>query len=354
MAFGTNNTLDTLAASQQSIAAYGEDRAFEAIDAALMAHNEIMNSMKGDFIETSTDRQRRYGGADALTMDEVDEFGRGDAQKIAAGVTVGFPLRLFDITLQWTRKYFQNATGAELAAQFRAALDAHRKRNIREIKRAIFTPTNNASYVDRLIDNVTLSLKALVNADSAAIPVGPNGETFNGATHTHYLARVGGSVAASDVIALLETVREHYATGQQYLYINRAQEAAIRAMTSNFTAYLDARIVGATNANQAQGNLSPANLYNRAIGIFDGAEVWVKPWVPASYMFMWIKGAPPPLVMRERNAGSSAMTLAAEDEAYPLRARTMESEFGVSVWTRTNGAVLFTGATSYSAPTLTD
>lgn len=354
MAFGTLNTLDTLAASQQSIAQYGEDRAFEAIDTALTAHNEIMRSMLSDFVEFTTDRQRRYGGADNMTMDEVDEFGRGDAQKISAGVTVGFPLRLFDVTVQWTRKYFQNHTAAELAAQFNAALTAHRRRVQREIKRAIFTATNNASYVDRLVDNVTLSLKALVNADSAAIPVGPNGETFNGASHTHYLARAGGSLVASDVTALLETVREHFATGEQKLYINRAQESAIRGFTSNFTAYLDARIIGQTDENQARGTLSPQNLYNRPIGIFDGAEVWVKPWVPASYLFTWIMGAPQPVVIRERAAGTSNLVLAAEDEAYPLRARTLEAEFGSGIWTRTNGAVLYTGDTTYASPTITD
>jgi len=353
VAYGTLTTLDTLAASQQTIADIGEDNAFRAIDASLQAHNEIMRSLV-PFAEMTTDRQRRYGGDDNMSLDEVDEFGRGDAQKIAAGVTVGFPLRLFDVSVQWTRKYFQNATGAELAAQFTAVQKAHRKRVIREIKRAIFTPTNTDNWVDRLVDHVELDLKALVNADSAAIPSGPNGESFDGATHTHYLARAGGSLAASDIVALLETVREHYNSGQQMLYINRAQEAAVRAMDANFTAYLDARIVGSVTENQSRGTLAPTNLYNRAIGVFDGAEVWVKPWVPANYMFTWIDGVPPPLVERERRAGSGNLVLAAEDEAYPLRARTLEAEFGFGVWNRTNGAVLYTGNTSYSAPTITD
>jgi hypothetical protein len=288
-----------------------------------------------------------------MVMNKIDEFGRSDAQKVAAGVTVGFPLDNNDINLQWTRTYFENATGAEVAAQTQSAIDAHRNAIIRDIKIAVFTPTNNSSYIDRRVDSVTLALKALVNADSAAIPTGPNGEVFDGATHTHYLARAGGAVAASDVVALLETNREHFATGNQYLYINRAQEATIRGFTANFTAYLDARIVGADTANQAAGELAPQNLYNRPIGIFDGAEVWVKPWVPASYMFAWIEGAPKPLVMRERRAGSFMLRLMAEDERHPLRARAWEAEYGISVWTRTNGAVLFTGNTSYTTPTIT-
>jgi hypothetical protein len=353
MAYGTLNTLDTLAASQQTIAQYGEDRAFEAINAALAAHNEIMNDLigGGGLVERTTDRQRRYGGADNMSMDEVDEFGRGDAQKIAAGVTLGFPLRLFDISVQWTRKYMQNGTTAELAAQFTAATDAHRKRVTREVKKAVFTPTNNTAYVDRLIDNVTLALRALVNADSQQIPLGPNGETFDGATHTHYLATA--SLTAANITSLIETVREHFATGTQFLYINRAQETAVRGFTSNFVAYLDARIIPGSGTTTAQGSLDKSNLYNRAIGIFDGVEVWVKPWVPANYMVTWIDTIPP-LVLRERNPGSAALVLAAEDEAYPLRCRTLEAEFGVGVWTRTAAAVLQTNNGTYQTPTITD
>jgi hypothetical protein len=352
MTYGTLNTLDTLAASQQTIAQYGEDRAFEAIAAALQAHNQIMGGLITGFVEPTTDRQRRYGGPNSMTMNKVDEFGRSDAQKVAAGVTVGFPLDNNDINLQWTRTYFQNATGQEVAAQVTSAMDAHHLAIIRDIKIALFTPTNNSSYIDRRVDNVTLAIKALVNADGAAIPTGPNGETFDGSTHTHYLARVG-ALAASDIVSLLETNREHFATGQQYLYINRASEAAVRGFTTNFTPYLDARVIGPDTANRARGDLAPVNLYNRAIGIFDGAEVWVKPWIPANYMFAWVEGAPKPLVMRERRPGSFMLTLMAEDERHPLRARAWEAEYGFGVWTRTNGAVLYTGGTSYVSPTIT-
>lgn len=349
--YGTLSVLDTLRASQQSVVEYGEDKAFEGIELARQAHNNIVNEMVSSFVEASIDRNRRFGGDNTMVMDEVDQFGRGDAQKVAAGVNVGFPLRLFDVSVQWNRKYMQNTSVAELAAQFIAAQTAHVKSIQREIKRAIFTPTNK-TFLDRLVDNYSLDLKAFSNADSSEIPPGPNGETFNGATHQHYLARAGGSLAASDISALLETVIEHHNSGGAMLYINRASETAVRAMTSNFTAYLDARIVPGSGLTVAQGNLNQTNLYNRAIGVFDGAEVWVKPWIPASYMFAFVSGAPKPLVLRERRPGSGGLQIAAEDESYPLRAQTLESEFGVGVWTRTNGAVLYTGDTTYAAPTI--
>lgn len=347
MAYGTLSVLDTLASSQQTIAAFGEDNAFSAIAAMLAAHNAQVAEMTADLMETTTDRQRRYGGDDSMAMDEVDEYGTADAQKITAGVTVGFPLRLYSISLQWTRKYFENALGAEVAAQAIAARDADMKALQREMKRAIFKPTN-ATFVDRLVDNVSLAVKAFVNNDGAAVPVGPNGETFAG-THNHYLGTA--SFVAANLTSLIETVVEHHNVGQVKVYINRAQEAAIRAFTG-FTAYLDARIIPGSATTSATSTLDNSNLYNRSIGLFGGAEIWVKPWMPAGYVFAFVDGGPRPLVYRQRRPGAG-FELDYEDEAHPLRAKGWSREFGIGVWRRTAGAVLDTVNASYTAPTIT-
>jgi hypothetical protein len=353
--YGTLSVLDTLASSQQTIAQYGEDNAFADIQRALEIHNRILQGSMMGLVERTTDRQRRYGGASTMTMAKKDEFGRSDAQKVAAGVTVGFPLELFDETVQWTRKFMENATAAELAAQFTAAQDAHRTRVQNEMLRALMSPTNY-TFEDHLVDYVDLAVKRLVNADSAAIPLGPNGEVFDGATHTHYLARVS-TLAASDITGAINTVIEHHSVGQPMLYINRANEAAVRAFTGagEFLAYQPVTIQPSDNTVRATGGPLPgAPLDNRPIGIWgtSNTEVWVKPWIPANYMFAYVAGSPAPLVLRTRNAGGGGLVIAAEDEHYPLRARTLESEFGFGVWTRTNGAVLYVGGTSYVAPTI--
>jgi len=292
-------------------------------------------------------------------MDELDEYGRPAPQKITAGDTVGFPLRKFGIGLQWTRTALMIMLTTEIAAQTVAAMDADTKVIQREIRRAIFTPTN-IQFIDRLVDSVTLPVKRLLNADGSAIPLGPNGEVFNGATHTHYLFTTGVAVAAADMNALLETVIEHQPMGQALVYINRVEEAAVRAL-AGFTAYLDARLVGATTATQATTPLDYRNVHlnDRAIGVYSAggvsAEIHVKPWIPAGYLFAWVQGAPPPLVMRTRTATSGNLELVYEDENHPLRAKAYEREMGVAAWTRTNGAVLYidTGNTdTYVAPTI--
>lgn len=351
MTFGTLSTLDTLAAGTTvSLAQFGEDRAFEQIQATLDAHNAQLRDAMGTLVEMTTDRLRRYGGTDSMDMAELDQFGTPDAQKVSAGATVGFPLRLYGRSVQWTRKYFQNVTAAEFAAQFLALTDADVKLVQRELKRAFFTATNNTTYKDVLLDNVTLALRRLVNADSEPIPLGPNGESFTASSHTHYLYTASTSLAAADVTALILAVAEHYAMGVVRVYINAAQEAAMRALTG-FTAITPTFVTPATSAAAIVQNYDTRNLGNRLIGYFGSnyAEAWVKPWIPAGYLFAYVDGAPAPLVMRERRAGSGGMQIVADDEQYPLRARTVEREFGMGVWNRTNGAVLMIDSGSAGA-----
>lgn len=348
--FGTVALADLLAATSQSVIELGEDRVFAMVTAALEAQNAIMRDLV-PFAETTTDRRRRYGAADDMTFDLVDEFGRADAQKIAAGADVNFPMYKWQRSVQWTRDALRRMTGAEMAAQIQALQQGDIRAQIADFKRAIFTPTNR-TILDRHRDGVSLAVKALVNADSAPIPLGPNGETFNAGTHTHYLGT--GSFAASDLSALVDTVVEHHPTGQPMLYINKAQEAAVRGFTG-FYQYLDARVSrgGGATSDVAAGSLDLMNPNNRAIGIFGAAEVWVKPWMPASYVFAWVQGAPPPLARRVDPVTNGDLEMAADNEAFPLRARTFERMFGYGAWNRTNGAVLYTANATYAAPTIT-
>jgi hypothetical protein len=355
MAKGTLSLHDLQQLNNTSIITYGEGQAFEAIYDHIQVHNQVVDELLAIYVERGTDRIIGYTGEnDTVEFQALDEYGVPLAQKVAATPTnLGFPMRRRGIGLQWTRDWFLWHTPAELAAQVAARTSADIRAIIKDIKTAVFTPTNS-TFIDALVDRASLPVKALVNADGMYIPPGPNGESFDGSTHTHYLARAGGSLAASDVSALIDTVNEHYQTGNVLLYINSAQEAAIRAMTSNFVGYVDPRIRQPTTATYADGRtLDVYNSSNRAIGIFDEAEVWVKPWVPASYMYCWIQGGPKPLFLREPERGERGLRLIVNDEKYPLRAQAFARDYGIGVRNRLNGAVLYTGGTSFVTPTFT-
>jgi hypothetical protein len=353
MAFGTLSSLDSLAAVRQSVADYGEDNAWASINAALAAYNRQIDGMTGDLMERTTDTQRAYGTMDTKVMQEMDQWGSPDAQKVTAGVTVGFPLRRYGDALQWTRQFQTMQTVGQLAAEIDAIATADRRNLIRAAKVALFTSTN-ASFVDKLGGgpgspaNVTLAVKALVNNDGANLPVGPNGETF-ATSHTHYLANA--SLTAAVVINAIVTVQEHYNSGTPVVYISQTDEAAFRALTG-FIADVDTRIVQPQTATYTTVPVNYANLYDRRIGLFNGAEVWITPWMIANYCFVYVRGAPVPLAMRVPAMGTADLELVYDDERHPLRARGYQRMFGIGVWNRTNGAILQFNNGTYTIPTI--
>jgi hypothetical protein len=351
--FGTYTLADLLAA-QVPVVQFGEDNAFQAISDALAVHNRITNEIISDLADVTTDQLRRYGGPSSMVMLPADQFSRVDAQKLTAGSNIGFPLAPYQVSLQWSRFALERLQTNELAVQFTAAQDADIKNIQLLLKTAIFTSTNS-TFVDNLVNGLLLPVKAFLNADSAPIPLGPNGELFTASTHTHYLGvATGGAPTQAEVYALIETVIEHYATGQPILNINRAQETLVRAF-AGFQPYFDTRASAALTITRGTAGLNPIALYNRAIGLLDGAEVWVKPWIPASYMFAYMSGAPKPLVMREEPNAPSGLRMMADNEQFPLRANTMQRVTGAGVWNRPNGAVLdcTTGSGTYTIPAVT-
>ncbi|HEY7234902.1 MAG TPA: hypothetical protein VH539_12180 [Gemmatimonadaceae bacterium] len=346
-------SIDTLLAARfVSAAKFGLDNIAAILANDLQNHNLLMQQMIADFCDVTGDRQRIYGTSDSTIMYTVDEFGRAPTQKPALGITVAFPMKLFQYAIGWTRKWLENHTPNDMAIAQQAAQKAHRRKVRSEVQRSFFL-TANYSWPDYLVDNIALSVKRLVNADGAGIPDGPNGEVFNSATHTHYLANA--TLTPAFATSVINTVVEHGWGGQVRVYISQADEAAWRALTG-FVAYLDPRLTASVNQNQALGTrVDITRLDNRAIGIFGAAEVWVKPWIIPSYFFAFDATTDAkPLCIRTRSGSMTAdgLNIAAELDMYPLHAQYMETEFGVGVWNRTNGACGYVGGASWVDPVI--
>lgn len=312
-------------------------------------HNAIMTDMVGTFAEVSDDIQRLYGAGNTIRFSQVDEFGRSHTQKNTTGSAVGFPLRRFQAAIGWTADYLSRATPADMAQTQLAVQNGHALQIRSELQAAIYG-SSNYTFKDFLVRNFSIGVKRFVNADGAEIPNGPNGETFDGSTHTHYLANA--SLDDTHAASLVSTVTEHHQNGQPQVFINAADEAAWRALT-NFKPYIDSRLTLNANANQPDKRLNPFLTNNRPIGLYGAAEVWVKPWAVSGYaVCMDVSAAAgKPLVARVP-AGQTQIVLkpAAEIVMFPLQAKYMNSDYGFGVWTRTNGAVLDFGHGSYTDP----
>lgn len=356
MPTGTYTVADLASITSTTAVDFGLEPIREALTRDLAAYNAVVDDMLTDLAEPSTERERIYGSSADGEMLESDEYDRGVAVKAGAGSNVGFPLKKFVKDVGWTRDYFLQSTPAQIANTVLSIEAMHTRAIRRELQRAIFDSAN-VTMIDRFqAPQINLAVKRLVNADSAAIPNGPNGETFTASTHTHYDFLDGASPTAAALTALIEDVVEHGHGSRVLLNINRAAEAAVRLLTG-FVPYTDPRLTINTAANQAATRLDMSRIDNRAIGLFGAAEVWVRSWVPSGYVFAYDAGSSmKPLVYRQHPVTSiRGLRIVATLEDYPLYAEVMDSYFGFGVWTRTNGAVLYYagGAVAYVVPTFT-
>jgi hypothetical protein len=351
MAFGTLSTLDVLASTQQTVVEFGINNAWASINTTLQAYNRMVSQMSGELWVTSTDTRRAYGGGDLKTMEELDQFGAPSAQKLAVGITVDFPLRRYGAAIQFTKQAFEMMEASQLAAEVTGMMEADQRNVLNAAKRALYTATNT-TFIDYLgrPAGVSLAVKALVNNDSTALPVGPNGEVF-ATSHTHYIANAG--LTAAILTNTVLTVQEHYNTGTPVIVINSTNEAAVRAL-SGFIADVDVRIVqpGGSTTNVTRSPLDVSNLYDRRIGLFGAAEVWIKPWAIAGYALVYMRGVPA-LVMRQPiYAPAGDLRLVSDTDGHPLFARTYERQMGFGVWNRTAAAVYDFVNASYTSPTI--
>lgn len=384
MAFGTltvKDTLQSLKVAAGTVIQFGEDRVWEAISALSTAHNRITAELIETFAEVSTTRYGRVGNTDSTNMEEITEHGTAQPQKVTSGAFQGWPLKKYGNALQWTADYFRNAQVSEIAIQFTAAITADMRLIQRLIKSALYLSANY-TFIDVLVDAATLPVKALQNADSFPIPPGPNGELFNSATHTHYIgctaAWSGASVAqkTADATALVNTILEHYNEGEVQIVVNTAQVADMLLLTG-FVAYNDQRIIKAITADRTDFKfLNMTNIYNRAIGLFNGAEVWVKPWAIAGRIAAYITNQEKPLRIRVRGTGieqnegkptgilgnssdpssqtgNGDLQFVAEFDQYPLRCKQYRRELGVAARNRLSAACLDVVNTTYTDPVIT-
>jgi len=369
------DTLQSLRIAAGLLIDYDLDRAFEVFAQARAIHNRLAAEMISELAAPTTDRLRRYGNFDTMVMQELDETGVANVQKVTAGVDVGFPLRKYGLGLQWTWDYLRQAQTWEVAAQMEAALTADSRNLQRLIRNVLFNPTNY-NFTDKLVDSVTLPVRALANSVSANYPIGPNAEIFDG-VHNHFLVPTvpwatssvtpGAPTVAqliADVTRLTNHVAEHVGEGDGKICIHSNQANDFLRMTPDFTQLFTGTIIPAITDPRGIGVLNDLSINNRQIGWFRGFQVWVKPWVPANYVLAYITGAmsEPPLVIRTPKSannsiagsmmtggqaeGAGDLMLVSDNPGYPFLAKQIERRVGVSVWNRVGAASMWIGNAS--------
>lgn len=346
---GTYDIASLQAATNTSAVAFGFDNIAEIIAADNAAFSAVVEDMLAELAMTTKDRLRLVGSSLGGNAMEVDEYGQGPTQKDVPAYFVGIPLKRITFPIGWTTQWLKNAKASDLAVRNGAAQGAHLRRARYELQKAIFTPTN-ATFLDHLVDKASLAVKAFINADSSAMSNGPNGETFDGSTHTHYDG--SATLTAAAITALISDVVEHRNGARVRVYINTTNATAFAALTG-FTSLSQPYLTLATSSDRVEAPRQSPNADNRQIGFFGVAEVWTKPWIPANYAVAVDVDAPQKPLLRRVEENDRGLHVAAEIESYPLHANFAEWFYGFGAWNRTALAVLKFDNATYSAPTLT-
>lgn len=336
------------AATNTTAVTVGEDTIAAIIAADNAAYDAAMTLMLSDLTETSADRQRVVGSSLGGSMVEVDEYGQSPTQQSVPGYFVGFPLMRTQYSVGWTTQFMKNAMAADFAVRNGAAQGAYQRRVRYELQKAIYMPTNR-TYIDHLVDKASLPVKAMINADSTAMANGPNGETFDGASHTHYDA--SATLTAAAFQALIDDVTEHRNGARVRVAANVADAAVVSALTG-FVALQVPYVTLGTASNQPTARLDIMKADNRQIGWFGGAEVWTKPWAVANYAVAFDVDAPAKPLVRRVETNDRGLHIAGESDSHPLRAEFFEAFYGFGAWNRTALAVLRFNNVTYAAPSL--
>lgn len=396
-AFGTldrSNTLDALRVFNGTVIQYDRDLLQTQIGMILDAQNHLTAEQLSMFCQVSTERFVRVGSQATTVFEDLDLMGIPNPQKIfPTGSEQGWPLRRKGVALQWTSEYFRNLPMSTFANQLQSLLTADAVSVAKQIRHAIFYPTNN-TFIDRFMDSYSLPVKALLNADSVQPPPNAYGTVFDGSVHTHYMYPSkgnGDTITATSTTAwnnnasvadkanflgeILLNLREHYVTGTAKILVSTTEAPffTTRINTSIIPGfavleYAQNIITQNVNRDRATGpDYNPQNAYDRMLGYFDGAEVWVKPWIPAGYCFAYDPTQPLPVQVRvpsngampgtdvngASSLGAGNLRLIQEYDQFPLMAQAMVRDLGMAASVeRWNGVVGYlNSASSYTAPT---
>jgi hypothetical protein len=302
-----------------------------------------VDGMLNDFTEEQTLSRAIWGGAPKMVFDEVGEFGRGKPRADVGGQELHFPLRKLSATQEASEEFWKRAKIKDLL-DLTVSMDIGYSTRIQdELKAAIFNNTLFTAQNDWLIDNSTLNkIQPFLNADGGSIPPAPNGATFTGASHQHYIGITGSALAVADMTYLTNHVTEH-GPGKIVLFVDPAMPATLAGLSgTKFVAKTPVVIADQSAAQVAREQFNPDDdRNNMSVGYWDGYEVVTRSWVPTNYIAaMNVSGRLGKPLHRRIDPNFPGLIVAPEVTNGILRVKESYFYMGFGAFNRAAGAVL--------------
>jgi len=312
-----------------------------------------LNEQLNMFSEETTSSRAVWGGNPSLAFDEVGEFGKGKPRKDILGQELHFPLFKLSATVEKTKEAQKRASAGQLREMILGIQNAYVQRVRDEIKAAIFNKSQHVPVKDWLVDNTSLTkVQPFLNADSAEIPVAPNGASFTASSHNHYVGTSGSSLSTYDIDTLISNVREHV-LGKVVLFVDAAMPTTMAALSgTKYVARPPSPLIDNRGDLVSAASFDPdADRSNMSVGYWDGTEVMTRSWVPTNYLAaLAVGGQLGKPLMRRIDPSYQGMLLAADLSDNIVVLTEAYSYLGFGVFNRAAGAVLKADATTYSNP----
>jgi hypothetical protein len=330
----------------------------EAINIEMETHNALMNDATSFFVEQTTleieEAASQRTGAKLVRVDDI-------GSPVTIGFTstpsrVGYPLEGYGEALGWTAQWFKRATTLDLATKIGEIelADLNMMRYL--IADAIYSNSSVLNYRSgwmRQNNATSIDVRRFWNADGQFVPNSWKGQSFP-IGHQHYLAANGvvGAALATIVDSLILTVEEHTTENQTVLFTNNADNAKIKALPG-FIEALPPAIIESANARRIDLTLNMSQTDNRAIGYYNGRQVWEKPWTVPGYIVCLNLGGDKPIKQRNPVTGDSGLQILETNIGFKLQAEDWQRVTGFGTFNRSGGAVLDLVNAAYTRPALT-
>lgn len=167
-------------------------------------------------------------------FEEASEFGIPQSIRTQPTVTQrAYPFKWYDLRSAYTFQFLsggesgEGASAAQLDSIINSAMEADNALVFQQVMKALFNNANRTATINANPYTVT----ALYNADSSWIP-SYKGQSFDGATHTHYVASGAATLDSTDLTDIAGTVEHHgYTRGEGYniILLVNPQEADVIA-----------------------------------------------------------------------------------------------------------------------------
>lgn len=309
---------------------------------------------------------------DGVDFEEASEFGEPVGARVAPTYfNMAYGFKWYDLAARYTWQYLADATAAMVDSVANAAVEAYYRRQLLDLFRTVFNPSNLTATINQQAYNVY----KFYNNDGTVPPSFKN-NTFDG-THTHYRASGGATLTAPNLDAIVDDFESHgYGLAAGYrtvIMVNTSEANVIRG----FRNYVSANQAYGGNygrydfiAAQGQpgqlidvtqqligGTRAPATLNGlTVIGTYGSAIVVQEDWLPQKYVFAFVTGGElnlgNPVGLREHaNSGLRGLRLVKGRNAdYPLIDSFWAVGFGYGIRHRGAGMVMQVTTGAYTTP----